>query len=89
MFMQTKIYDIDKIKYIYLLKGISPILFTLLTILLYLCKKILSRYFRISFGVVRSLPRGPRCLAVRIAANAGGRGSKSHRGQEFVFHILL
>ena len=30
-----------------------------------LCREILSRYFHISLGVVRSLPYGPRGLAVR------------------------
>ena len=24
-----------------------------------------------------------------LAANAGGRGFESHRGQKFIFHILL
>ena len=46
-----------------------------------LCRKILSMYFNISLGVVYSLPSWSR--GKTLAANAGDRGFKPHRGQKF------
>ena len=47
-----------------------------------LCGKIISRYFNISLGVVRSLPWGPCGLAVKtLAANALVVGSNPTDGK--------
>ena len=59
-----------------------------LKILIYNSIEILSRCFNISLGVVCSLPWSPRGRAVKtLAANAGGRGFESHRGQNSFFTI--
>ena len=47
-----------------------------------------EKYFQGVLIVVRSLPWGPRGRAVKtLAANAGGRGFKPHRGQNLFFTI--
>ena len=55
----------------------------------WLCRKILSKYFHISLGVVRSLPWGPRGLAARrLPRMQEVVGSNPTEGK-FVFHNLL
>ena len=50
--------------------------------------EILSKCFNLSLGVVRSLPWDPCDRAVKtLAANAGGRGIESHRGQNLFLTI--
>ena len=57
---------------------------------MWLCRKILSKYFNISIGVVRSLQWGPRGLAVRLLLQMQMRSwVRIAPRAKFVFHILL